>query len=88
MLLASLVSCFSERILSDGAYLLSEHQMTVKLAVNTNDDGNEIVNTKVIGCHSLPSIALVKARSSIPCSSPSIQSTLLATEAIKLKCLA
>ena len=42
MLLGSLVSCFSERILSGGAHRVSGHQMTVELAVNTNDDDNEI----------------------------------------------
>ena len=51
MLLASLVSCFSGGILSGGAHLLSVHQMTVILAVNTNDDDNEIVNT--IAYHAL-----------------------------------
>ena len=36
--------------------------MTVKLAVNTNDDDNEIVNTKVNLCHSLPSVELVRGK--------------------------
>ena len=36
--------------------------MTVKLPVNTNVDDNGIVNTKVIGRHSLQSVALLQGK--------------------------